>query len=176
MLTANLLSHLGWPSWGSKECVGTAHLRWLNFESQWSLGTLKKSHPPLFKNNKKIPKHINVNNKHISIFSLCITFPVTNMFLERRGSIYRKHQTYNHWGAFYVHCQIWKQADAMWVNLWHQDTVQTHTRSQCCLNWPTEAKNSEKLLRNFLLGNWAASQSSWGKGNELRYIFLMQTH
>lgn len=48
------------------------------------------------KTTKKITKHINVHNKRISIFSLCIIFPATNMFLEARGNIYPKPQTCNH--------------------------------------------------------------------------------
>lgn len=102
MLAAGLLSHLSWPSWGSKECVGTALLGWLDFESQWSLSTLssleKKNNLILhyLKTTKKIIKHINVHNKRISIFSLCIIFPATNMFLEARGNIYPKPQTCNH--------------------------------------------------------------------------------
>jgi len=69
---ADLLSHLGWPSRGSKECVGTARLGRLDLESQGSLSTLSSLEKTLILHNlntTKNPPNTSVYATKISAFS-----------------------------------------------------------------------------------------------------------
>lgn len=83
---ADLLSHLNWPSWASKECVWTVHMGWVKFKFQWSLSTSSslEKNPPLFKNNQKTPSHI-MYVTNTSVFSPSVWYSLNQQVFGGEG-------------------------------------------------------------------------------------------
>lgn len=85
---ADLLSHLNWTSWASKECVWTAHKSWVKLKFHWSLSTSSslQGNPPLFKSNQKSPNHM-MYVTNTSAFSPSLWYSL-NQHFWRGGKIF----------------------------------------------------------------------------------------